>query len=83
MAIQLLQKSDDGSTGKVLATITEEQLEMLKDLLEEEHDGDRDYYIDRDLLDWMEEQGADAGLVALLRPLVPEDDGIEIEWRKD
>jgi hypothetical protein len=42
--------------------------------------------VDRDLLDFMEEQGADASLLALLKPHVPEGDdaeGIEIEWKRD
>ncbi|MBI2893116.1 MAG: galactosyldiacylglycerol synthase [Deltaproteobacteria bacterium] len=82
MAIKLYRKVDSG-VGEPLTTITEDQLQSLIDLLEEEHEGDRDYYIDRDLLDYMEEEGADAALLAVLKPLVPEDDGIEIEWRRE
>jgi integrase len=68
---------------KELGTITEEQLQTLLDLLEEEDEEDRDYYVDKDILDYMEEEGADKELIALLRPHVTEDDGVEIEWKEE
>ena len=69
--------------GKPIGTLTEEQLQTLIDLLEEEDDEDRDYYIDRDILEYLAEEGADAALLDLLRPHVSGDDGIEIEWREE
>lgn len=87
MAIQLYLKetSTPGAAGKAIGTITEEQLASLVELLEEENEGDRDYYIDVDILDFLQEEGADAALIALLKPHVPETEGegIEIEWRKE
>ena len=68
---------------KELGTITEEQLQTLLDLLEEEDEEDRDYYVDKDILDYMEEEGADKELIALLRPHVTEDDGVEIEGKEE
>ena len=68
---------------KVLGTITEAQVQTLVDLLEEEDAKDQDYYVDKDILDYLEEEGADKELLALIRPHVTEDDGIEIEWKAD
>ena len=86
MAIQLYVKesSTPGAVGTAIGAITEEQLACLVDLLEEENEGDRDYYIDRDILDFLTEEGADAELVKLLEPHLPSADGegIEIEWRE-
>ena len=79
MPITLYIKDAD----KPIGTLTEEQLQTLIDLLEEEDDEDRDYYIDRDILEYMAEEGADAALLDLLRPHVNGDDGIEIEWREE
>ena len=70
-------------SGKVLGTITEAQLQTLVDLLEEEDAEDHDYYIDNDILDYLKEEGADAELLALLRPHVTEEDGIEVEWKEE
>jgi hypothetical protein len=79
MAIRLYNKD----SGSLLGEITPEQLQTLVDLLEEESEDDRDYYIDRDTLDVLAEEGADEKLLAIIRPHVGEDEGIEIEWRQD
>ena len=79
MAIRLYNKD----TQTLLGEITPEQLQTLQDLLEEESEADRDYYVDRDTLDVLAEEGADEKLLALIRPHVGEDEGIEIEWKQD
>jgi hypothetical protein len=48
--------------------------------LEEEHDEDRDYYVDKDTLDMFEANGGDPELVELLRKALADDDQIDIEW---
>ncbi len=68
---------------KLLGELTEEQVQTLVDLLEEEGDEDQDYYIDRDMLDFMQEEGADEKLLELIRPYVGEEEGVEIEWRDE
>jgi hypothetical protein len=70
-------------SGKLLGALTAEQVQTLVDLLEEEDDDDRDYYIDRDMLEFLEGEGADAALLDMIRPHVGEDEGIEIEWREE
>ena len=69
-------------SGVKIGTLTDEQLDELVDLLEEEDTEDHDYYIDKDVLAFMEEEGASEELLALLRPHIGEEEGIEIEWRE-
>ncbi len=70
-------------SGKLLGAITEAQVQTLVDLLEEEDAQDQDYYVDQDILAYLEEEGADKELLALIRPHVSETDGIEIEWKRE
>jgi hypothetical protein len=79
MAYQLYIKDSE----KLIGTLSDEQLEELVDLLEEEGAEDHDYYIDKDVLAFMEEEGAKEDLLAILRPHITDDDGIEVEWRED
>lgn len=79
MPIRLYNKD----SGTLLGEITEAQLQNLVDLLEEESATDQDYYVDADTLEIMAEEGADEALLALIRPHVGEDEGIEIEWKKE
>ena len=73
----------DKDSGKLLGTVSDEQLETLIDLLEEEDETDHDYYVDKDGLDYLADQGADPGLLDLLRPHVTEAQGVEVEWREE
>ncbi|MDC0722826.1 hypothetical protein [Nannocystis bainbridge] len=71
-------------TGALIGPINDDQLRDLIDLLVEESADDRDYYIDRDTLDYLQENQVDADLLALLRKHVPEEgEGIDIEWRDE
>ena len=69
-------------TNKPLGQISEEQLQYLIDNLEEEWLEDHDYAITPLLLEYFESQGADAGLVALLRNALAGRDEIEIVWKR-
>jgi processive 1,2-diacylglycerol beta-glucosyltransferase len=70
----------DKDTGRSLGTITEEQLRFLLGQLEEESEGDQDYYISVDTLDLFEERGIDPQLLDLLRRALGEREDMEIEW---
>ena len=72
----------DKETGKALGTVTEEQLQFLVDQLEEESLTDKDYYINRAMVFFLEERGGDADLVNLLYEALGERDEMEIEWSK-
>lgn len=71
-------------TQTLIGRLSEDQLDDLIEILVEESDEDRDYYIDETTLDYLAEHGADAALIAMLRPHVPAgEEGIEIEWREE
>jgi processive 1,2-diacylglycerol beta-glucosyltransferase len=69
------------STDRIIGDISQDQLQFLIDQLEEEHEEDRDYYIDRDTLAMFEENGCDPQLLALLRDALGDADSIDIEWQ--
>lgn len=73
----------DKDTGQTIGTITEEQLGFLFGELEEESADDRDYYISRDELEVLQEDGADPALIALIKEAMGSRDGIEIEWSEE
>lgn len=79
MAFQLYIKDSE----KLIGTLSEEQLDELIELLEEEGAEDHDYYIDKDVLAFMEEEGASEDLLALITPHIGEEEGIEVEWREE
>jgi hypothetical protein len=70
----------DKETGADIGTISEDQLQFLMDQLEEESDEDRDYYLQREMVQALGDRGADAGLIGLLISAMGEREGIEIEW---
>ncbi len=67
-------------TDRVIGQISDDQLQFLVQQLEEEHDEDRDYYIDKDTIDMLEANGGDPELVELLRKALADDEQLDIEW---
>ena len=67
-------------TGDQIGTITDAQLTFLVAQLEEEHDEDQDYFIDRDTLELLSDNGADAELMEILEKAMGDDDEIDIAW---
>jgi len=67
-------------TGNPIGDITDDQLAFLVQELEEEHDDDKDYYIDRDTLDLLSDNGADPELLAMLEKAIGQDDSMDIAW---
>ncbi len=67
-------------TGTDIGEITDKQLAFLVEQLEEEHDEDQDYYIDRDTLELMSDNGADPELLAMLEKAIGDDDSMNIAW---
>jgi hypothetical protein len=70
----------DKETGELLGTISEEQLKFLIDNLEEEYEGDQDYYINQATLNMFEAGGIDAGLLQFLRKALGTRESMEIIW---
>jgi len=73
----------DKDSGRLIGTITEEDLDFLMRQLEEEGLEDQDYYVDLATLDWFEDHGADPALLGILRAALGDSDGMEIAWRED
>jgi hypothetical protein len=73
----------NSESDRVLGTINEDQLQFLIDHLEETEASDRDYFIDAPTIEMLEEEGADPGLVALLRGAVGDGEGLEVRWSSD
>ena len=70
----------DKDKGTQIGLITEKQLQFLVDQLEEEHEGDKDYWLNRDTLEILKESGADQQLISLLENALGERDEMEIGW---
>ena len=76
--IKLYNKETDVYIGE----INEPELKFLvKELAEETYD-DQDYYLDENTLAYLESEGADEALVALLQKAFDEHGEVEIRWEK-
>lgn len=73
----------DEETGTVYGTITEAQLQFLIGQLEEESVEDTDYYINRATVDMLEQDGADADLLKLLRKALGDREDIDVRWARE
>jgi hypothetical protein len=67
-------------SGDEIGTINDKQLAFLKDQLEEESEDDTDYFIDRDTLELLSDNGADPELLALLEKGLGDDDEMDVAW---
>jgi hypothetical protein len=72
----------DVETGKVLGEIDETQLEQMLDLMEQEYEGDQDYWIDAATLEMLSDGGADPDLLVCLRDALAGRDGFDVGWRR-
>jgi hypothetical protein len=68
--------------GETIGTITAAQLQFLVDQLEEEDAEDTDYYVDRDTLELLSDNGADPELIAMIEKAMGDDDDIDIAWEQ-
>lgn len=67
-------------TGNDIGTITDVQLAFLVKELEEEHEEDQDYFIDRETLELLSDNGIDPELLAMLEKAIGQDDSMDIAW---
>ena len=66
-----------------IGVISPAQLKFLVEQLEEEHDEDQDYYIDRDTLELLADNGIDDELLGKLEKALGDDDSMDIAWDGD
>ena len=72
----------NATTNQLLGSITEADLKVLVDALEEEGLYDQDYYIDKATIDVIADGKATEHLVGLLRKAVGATDGVDIRWQR-
>ena len=72
----------NATANQLLGSITEADLQVLVDKLEEESSEDRDYYIDTATIDYLADGRATDHLVHLLRTAVGSGKGVEIRWQR-
>jgi hypothetical protein len=69
-------------TNELVGSITDADLRVLVDALEEESDDDQDYWIDNATIDVLGDGRATEHLLGLLRKAVGSSAGVEIRWEK-
>lgn len=72
----------DQASGELLGEVTEQQFQVLVNWLEEESVDDQDYYINRATLELLDQAGADAYLLELLRRGMGDREEIDIRWSR-
>jgi len=70
----------DAESEAFIGRISESQLEVLRDGLEQESETDRTYYVDAATIDMLADRRGDATLVDLLRGALRGREGLEIRW---
>ena len=69
-------------SGELLGTVSEADIQKLVSKLEEEHSADNDYFINQATVDILEEAGASAALIAMLRQAVGASEGLEVRYER-
>jgi hypothetical protein len=72
----------NNETNALLGSISESDLRILVDALEEESTKDQDYYIDQDTIDVIAASEGSERLADLLRSALGSADGLEIRWQR-
>lgn len=67
---------------RLLGAITDADVKLLIDELEETELADDDYFIDGATVDILESAGASSGLVSLLRGAIGDGEGVDFRWEK-
>ena len=72
----------NAETYQLLGSITESDLQVLVDTLEEESTEDQDYFIDAATIDYLADGRATEHLLGLLRAAIGSGGGAEIRWQR-
>lgn len=70
-------------SNRLLGVISDADVKMLIDELEETELQDDDYFIDAATVDILEEAGASSEMVGMLRSAIGDSEGIDIRWEKE
>ena len=69
-------------TNLLIGSVTDAELQLLTDTLEEESSTDHDYYIDAATIDLLGDGRATDHLLHLLRTALGTSEGVEIRWQR-
>jgi len=72
----------NAETDEKIGSITEPDLKVLVDGLEEESSEDQDYFIDAATIELLADGRATEHLIGLLRKAVGTSEGVEIRWQR-
>ena len=72
----------NNETNELVGSITDADLKVLMDHLEEESSEDQDYYIDQATLDVIGDGQATEHLMGVLRKALGTAEGVDIRWEK-
>jgi hypothetical protein len=72
----------NASTNQLIGSITEGDLKVIQDGLEEESTQDQDYYIDAATIDMLGDGRATEHLLGLLRTALGSSEGVDIRWQR-
>ncbi|HEY7057617.1 MAG TPA: hypothetical protein VH458_13875 [Vicinamibacterales bacterium] len=72
----------NNATNELVGSITDADLKVLVDGLEEESDDDQDYWIDQATIDVLGDGRATEHLLGVLRRALGSADGVEIRWQR-
>jgi hypothetical protein len=72
----------NAATNQLLGNITESDLKVLQDALEEESLQDKDYYITAATIDVIADGKATEHLVHLLRAALGTAEGVDVRWQR-
>ena len=70
------------ATDQLIGSITEADLKVLRDALEEESAEDQDYFIDQSTIDVIGDGRATDHLLKVLRDALGTSEGIDIRWQR-
>ena len=72
----------NNDTGLLIGNITDADLKLLMDHLEETAGDDQDYYISADTIAMLGDGQATEHLLGLLRTALGSEEGVEIRWQR-
>jgi hypothetical protein len=72
----------NNESNELIGSITDGDLQVLVDLLEEESSTDQDYYITAATIEMLGDGRATDHLLGMLRRAVGTSDGVEIRWQR-
>jgi hypothetical protein len=82
MMIGIMIDLYNDATDQLIGSITEADLKVLTEALEEESGEDQDYYIDQATIDVIGDGRATDHLLKLLRDALGSSEGLEIRWER-